>query len=56
MLRVLSPMETILLARRTCPKCKRDFLIENGKTKRISAKRSWGRDGADMTSDGSKPR
>jgi hypothetical protein len=41
-LTILSPMETILLARRTCPKCKREFLIENGKTKRAPRERSNG--------------
>src|SRR5437660_4065785 len=38
-LTILSPMETILLARRTCPKCKREFLIENGKTKTLSPRK-----------------
>jgi len=41
-LTILSPMETILLARRTCPKCKREFLIENGKTKRAPREKSNG--------------
>jgi DNA-directed RNA polymerase subunit RPC12/RpoP len=27
---VFSPMEKILAARRTCPKCKKEFFIENG--------------------------
>jgi transposase-like protein len=39
-LTILSPMETILLARRTCPKCKREFLVENGKTKRAFREKS----------------
>jgi DNA-directed RNA polymerase subunit RPC12/RpoP len=33
-----SPQEILLMARRTCAKCKREFLIENGKAMKDSTK------------------
>jgi len=33
-------METILLAQRECPKCGKEFLIENGAAKRLSGKKN----------------
>jgi len=34
-----SPMEVILLARRECPKCGKEFLIENSVVKRQRGKK-----------------
>ena len=34
-----SPMEVILLAQRECPKCGKEFLIENGAAKRLGGKK-----------------
>ena len=31
---VVSPMETIFIARRTCPACQKEFLIEDGPAKK----------------------
>jgi uncharacterized protein YbaR (Trm112 family) len=36
----LSPMETIMSARRTCPACKKEFVIEDSKAMRVHKKPS----------------